>query len=83
MPVDLNDHRYGALWRAYHHHKENLRISAKRETHMTLQGREETGWVVNGRAHGGDYLGVIFGSKALAEAYIDSVRDGVMPSRAV
>ena len=58
--ADTNGARDRALHRAVHQYGDHLRIESKRRTVTTLQGVTEAGWVVWGRAHGGDNLGCVF-----------------------
>jgi hypothetical protein len=59
-----------SLRRAVYQYGEQLRIEPKKRTVFTLQGREETGWIVWGRAHGGDEVGSVFPSRQDAETAI-------------
>jgi hypothetical protein len=59
-----------SLRRSVYQYGEQLRIEAAKRTVFTLQGREETGWIVWGRAHGGDQVGNVFSSRQAAETAI-------------
>jgi len=57
----------GALRRAIAQYEQRLRIEPERVTRFTLQGQMETGWLVWGRAHGGDELGCLFATRQDAQ----------------
>ena len=59
-----------ALHRAVHQYGDYLRIEPTKRTVTTLQGQNETGWLVWGRAYGGGDLGCVFPNRTLAEAAI-------------
>jgi hypothetical protein len=66
----MSDHRDQALARAARVYGDKLRVEPRRYTATTLQGRTERGYLVWGRAHGGDWLGCIFPSMDSARAAI-------------
>ena len=66
-----DDPRVRAIERAVHVYGETPTISRAQRTVTTLQGRTETGFVVGGRAHGGDYVGCVYSTRGLAQEAID------------
>ena len=70
--VSTTDHRYLAIKRAIQVYGDRLTVQPRR-TETTLQGRLETGFVVWGRAHGGDQIGCLFPTRDEAQAFIDEV----------
>ena len=65
--------QWRVLERAVRQYGDRLRIEPKRKAVTTLQGNTETGWIVYGRAHGGDDVGILFPSKQEAQDVIDAV----------
>jgi hypothetical protein len=75
------DSRISAIMRAIDVYGETPTVSNRRQTATTLQGYTETGYVVGGRAYGGDYLGCIFPARQLAEAAIEEARTACLVER--
>lgn len=73
--VGINDARFLALQRAVDRYRDTLFIDG-RQTQQTLQGTIETGFVVWGRAHGGDQVGCLFSTRREAAAYIAAAEAG-------
>ena len=66
--------QWRVLERAVRQYGDRLRVESKRATVTTLQGGQETGWIVYGRAHGGDDVGIVFpGPRQDAQDAIDAV----------
>jgi len=59
-----------ALTRAVEVYGDTLAVEPEPQTVTTLQGRTERGYIVYGRAYGGDPLGCVFRTKAQARAAI-------------
>tara|TARA_R110000824_G_scaffold390252_1_gene586648 strand:+ start:45 stop:287 length:243 start_codon:yes stop_codon:yes gene_type:complete len=66
--------QWRALERAVGQYGDKLRIEPKTKTVTTLQGNTETGWIVYGRAHGGEHLGIVFSTKQEAQDTIDAFK---------
>jgi hypothetical protein len=65
--------QYRALEHAVNVYGIQLCIEPNTQTVTTLQGNTETGWIVYGKSHGGDDLGIVFQSKVAAQNEIDAI----------
>ena len=74
ITVNFSDHRWLAIQRAVNN-GDKLRVSKRPCRKYTVQGQMETGYLVWGRSHGGDYAGCLFGTKEEAEAYVAAALD--------
>jgi hypothetical protein len=70
--------QWHALEHAVRRYGDRLHVEPRRATVTTLQGGQETGWIVYGRAHGGDDVGIVFpGPRQDAQDAIDAVNQAV------
>jgi len=72
IDIATTDHRFRAIARAIQVYGDRLAVGPRR-TETTLQGRTETGFVVWGRAHGGDQIGCLFPTRQQAQNCINAV----------
>jgi len=72
----MSEARDRALYRAVHEYGDHLRIEPAQRTVTTLQGHTETGWIVWGRADGGDDLGCVFPNRISAQIAIANATEG-------
>jgi hypothetical protein len=68
------DSRAKTLIRAHEVYGDALRVSRRQYTVDTLQGVRETGYIVYGRAYGGDFVGCVYPRRSDALAVVDHVQ---------